>query len=148
MPRTTHRSVLRSHGGGTRKATPGTVPMHLQLKADCGLTTKQIIGRLALNNRIIDVRRIGPPAGFTEASAGTFQMDLEATTSPVALSGVSVVASGTALPALGSKTVAAASFGLCFAAERDISVTIAGGTAGQTAWFSILVLPHDDGGLT
>lgn len=131
--------------GSSRASTPGAVGGNLHLRADCGLTTKQIIGVLPKNARINAVYVVGnDSAGGTQPAAGTFQMDLEATTNPV-LALVNVVAAAATLNAIGSKTVVAASLLRAFQAERQISVTLTGGTAGQVAWFVVECIPHDDG---
>jgi len=147
MPRTTHTSTLRTHMGSSRAATPGAVPGFIHVKADCGLTAKQIIGVLPKNARIASVSVVGNTSdGGTQPTTGTFQMDLEATAAPLpVLSLVNVVAAAATLSAVGTKTVVAASLLLPFRVERNISVTLAAGTAGQTAWFVIECIPADDG---
>jgi hypothetical protein len=146
MPRTTHSSILRSHLGSGRRTTPAALAGNLHVKADCGLATKQLVGILPKNARISAVSVVGNTTdGGTQPSAGTFQVDLEATAAPLLVQALVNVVAALATIAIGSKTVVAASLLKPWPTDRTISVTIAGGTAGQVLWLAIEAIPADDG---
>lgn len=136
MATTTVLSVLRTGFGRSKRATPGVVSGHVHLKALADVSTKQIVGKLGANSRIIDAYVADPVA------AGTFQIDLEAVTTPT-LALVNVVAS--VAMTIGPKTVVAASKYLKFAADRDISITCASGTALGVLKVVLVVVADDDG---
>jgi hypothetical protein len=146
MPRTTHSSTLRSHLGSGRRTTPGAIAANLHVKADCGVATKQIVGILPKNARITAVSVLGNTTdGGTQPAAGTFQVDLEATAAPLPVQALVNVVAALATIAIGAKTVVAASLLKPWPTDRNISVTMTGGTAGQWLWLAIEAIPADDG---
>lgn len=120
-----------------RKLSPLLVSGHIIVKADMGSATKQLVGKLARGMKPINVFVLAP-TGVTVAAAGTFRVDLEAVTTP-SLAAVNLVAAATVV-APGSKAIAAG-FGAAYLADRDISITPATGTTGQTLTLAIECIP-------
>lgn len=131
----------RSYGAddqGGRRLRPLIHAGYYILAAAMGTASKQVVGRLARGMKPVRCCIIAP-SGVTIAAAGTFRLDLEAVTTP-SLALVNLVAAATAITP--ANLAFAAGFGASYAADRDISITPAGGTAGQTLTIALECIPE------